>query len=475
MCDKDYGCLATPSRSQLLFATAVSGPATMFTSLHLKNFKSWTDTGPVSLAPVTLVLGTNSSGKSSLIQSLLLLKQTAEAPDRTIHLNLGGDASTDLFNFGDFKSIHKQGATDKHFSVSFSFTRIGEEKSKEFLFCKDGCFAANYCQDPAGSAVIKELFLKSTESSISSSMHDNRNLHVKRANKGTYSVFNDKSTKSLGTSRDYAPERSIAFSRSAVNLLGGGAGDLAEDVSLAIYRELKTLTYLGPLRRQPERDYVWNRAEPGKIGVDGHRAIDALLASATLGSAGGPERNRILDGVSRWLQKMNLADALRVHQLGRSNRYEVVVDSHGISANLRDVGIGISQVLPVLTVAFFAPSGSTVMLEEPEIHLHPLAQSLLAELFTEVSRTRQIQFIVETHSEHLFRRMQTLIARQTVEPRHCAMYFVERDQEGSHLHFLELDDYGRVQNWPDRFFGDVLGETAEQTRLTFERRMQKGQ
>ena len=69
----------------------------MFTSLHLKQFKSWTDTGPITLAPVTLVLSTNSSGKSSLIQSLLLLKQTVESPDRTIYLNLGGDDATDLF------------------------------------------------------------------------------------------------------------------------------------------------------------------------------------------------------------------------------------------------------------------------------------------------------------------------------------------------------------------------------------------
>ena len=131
-------------------------------------------------------------------------------------------------------------------------------------------------------------------------------------------------------------------------------------------------------------------------------------------------------------------------------------------------------MLPVLTVAFFAPPGATVVLEEPEIHLHPLAQSLLAELFTEVSRERRIQFIVETHSEHLLRRMQTLIARQTIKPDRCAMYFVEKDQEGSHLRELVLDDYGRVQNWPDRFLGDALGETAEQSRLMFGRRMDEG-
>ena len=452
----------------------------MFTSLHLKQFKSWTDTGPITLAPVTLVLGTNSSGKSSLIQSLLLLKQTVESPDRTIYLNLGGDDATDLFNFGDFKSICKQGAKDRHFSISFSFKRIGTGNRKERI--SGGLFAASYGHNAAGSTVIKELYLKDAE--------DDHSFRVEREKRGSYSVFmyepralengwdyalwkEDPFSVSLGKGRDYAPERSIAFSRPAISLLGDN-GDLVEDISLAIDSELRGLTYLGPLRRQPERDYVWNKAQPGKIGVDGHRAIDALLASVFLHKLKNPERNRILNGVSKWLKKMNLADRLKVHQVGHSNRYEVVVDSHGVSVNLRDVGIGVSQVLPVLTVAFFAPPGSTVVLEEPEIHLHPLAQSLLAELFAEVSRERRVQFIVETHSEHLFRRMQTLIARRTIEPGHCAMYLVERDQEGSHLRELALDDYGRVKNWPDQFFGDALGETAEQARLMFERRMEEG-
>ena len=452
----------------------------MFTSLHLKQFKSWTDTGPITLAPVTLVLGTNSSGKSSLIQSLLLLKQTVESADRTIHLNLGGDSATDLFNFGDFKSICKQGAKDRHFSIRFSFKRIGAGNRKERV--SGGFFAADYGHNAAGSTVIKELFLKDASNGY--------RFRVKRENRGAYSVFiyepkaleNEQdfapweadpfSWQLLGKGRDYAPERSIAFSRPALGLLGD-KGNLVEDISLAIDSELRALTYLGPLRRQPERDYVWNKAQPGKIGVDGRHAIDALMASAFLHKSKSP-RDSTLNGVSRWLRNMNLADRLKVHQVGHSNRYEVVVDSHGVSANLRDVGIGVSQVLPVLTVAFFAPPGSTVVLEEPEIHLHPLAQSLLAELFAEVSRERRIQFIVETHSEHLFRRMQTLIARRIIKPGHCAMYFVEKDKEGSHLRELALDDYGRVEDWPDQFFGDALGETAEQARLMFERRMEEG-
>ena len=72
----------------------------MIQHLQLKNFKAWRDSGLVRLAPVTMLLGSNSSGKSSLLQSLLLLKQTAAAPDRTVHLNLGGDEAHDMVSLG---------------------------------------------------------------------------------------------------------------------------------------------------------------------------------------------------------------------------------------------------------------------------------------------------------------------------------------------------------------------------------------
>jgi predicted ATPase len=121
-----------------------------------------------------------------------------------------------------------------------------------------------------------------------------------------------------------------------------------------------------------------------------------------------------------------------------------------------------------MVVAYFAPPGSAIILEEPEIHLHPLAQSVLAELFVEVSKQRKVQFIVETHSEHLFRRLQTLVAAGSISNDGVAMYFVERKDKAAHLRELTLDKYGRVEDWPKDFFGDALGETREQARLMFE-------
>ena len=97
---------------------------------------------------------------------------------------------------------------------------------------------------------------------------------------------------------------------------------------------------------------------------------------------------------------------------------------------------------------------------------------MLAELFVEVSKERNVQFIVESHSEHLFRRMQTLIARQRIKPQDAAMYFVVRDGSAARLRSLELDDFGRVKNWPESFFGDALGEAREQARLMFTRQQE---
>lgn len=426
----------------------------MFTSLRLTHFKAWEDTGMIALKPVTVLLGTNSSGKSSLIQSLLLLKQTIQSPDRSIHLNPGGDEANDFFNFGSFDDVLKRGTqSPRQFSITFTFQ--ASEQSR----VSSGRFSCSYGQTVNSGPAIQKL-------ELSTAQHF---FYAIRREKGAYAIFVNKETQPRAKGRHLAPERSIAFPAEAIAVLGRD-GAIAEDLSLAIRRELENIIYLGPLRRRPERDYVWNKTTPGQIESDGHRAIDALLASAL---TRGDKQGEILAGVSCWLARMKVAEKLEVKQLGRSTRYEVVVHKDGVEANLRDVGIGISQVLPVLTVGYFAPAGSTVILEEPEIHLHPLAQSVLAEFLVTLSRSRHIQFIVETHSEHLFRRMQTLIARKETSAEQVAMFFVERKANNAVLRTLEMDTFGRVSNWPEYFFGDALGETREQARLMHARHQEQ--
>jgi energy-coupling factor transporter ATP-binding protein EcfA2 len=439
----------------------------MFTELHLKHFKAWREPVQVKLAPVTLLLGTNSSGKSSLLQSLLLLKQTVSSPDRTVHLNLGGDETNDIFSFGSFDDVLSAGATPRQFEIGFRFEQPAGKGEEAFPARAaqasppgapvQGAFHASYGSNSARAPVVQRLQLSGTSG----------RFRLVRRERGAYSVFVGEESQPRERSRSCAPERSIALSAEAIAALGTEGG-LAQDLSLAVRRELEGIAYLGPLRRPPQRDYVWNKTRPGALEPDGHKVVDLLFASALSRRRRG-DPPPIINDVSHWLRRMGLADQLEVRQVGRSLRYEIVIRRGKTSSNLRDVGIGVSQVLPVLALAFFVPPGGTVVLEEPETHLHPLAQAILAELFVEISRERQVQFVVETHSEHLFRRLQTLLAREQAAPEQCRLYFVEEAAGNAALRPLPLDEFGRVLDWPDGFFGDSLGETREQALALIER------
>lgn len=430
----------------------------MFTQLRIKNFKAWHGQHEVELAPLSLFLGTNSAGKTSLLQMLLLLKQTAESPDRRQHLNLGGQRG-DVLSLGGLKDVISGHDLKGELAFGLSFTGFRPSKKQRPIE-----YDVSFCQGHKVGAVVKSLIYASGE----------RTFKVERGPKGSYLLTTADSSGPMEpakplTSKQYGPERSVTFSAAAVAALGTVGGNV-QDLALQMVQALKEIVYLGPLREQPQRTYLWNQQNPGDLGTKGEFAIQALLASANDRGKRTETSGRewLVDRVSHWLKKMDVADNLSLEQQGESIHYEVIVHQGRIKANLVDVGFGVSQVLPVVTLAYFVPEGSTVILEQPEIHLHPLAQTALADLFVEVSRTRRVQFLVETHSENLFRRLQFLIADEQVSPEDCRLYFVKREESAS-LQRLEVDEYGRIKNWPENFFGDAIGEVARQTRRMIER------
>ncbi|UXI03592.1 DUF3696 domain-containing protein [Photobacterium sp. TY1-4] len=417
----------------------------MFKRIKLENFKAWRSSDDVYFSPVTLLLGENSTGKSSLLQSLLLMKQTATSPDRTIHLNLGGDEANDYVDMGSFDDLLTKDPENRKISIEMD---VDGRQGRSFL-------KVDYKQDSKQSPVIDLLQLS----------NDGKNWYrAQRSDKGAFNIYLPNETRTSLKSREYSPERGVSFSKDALYNMGPSGSDV-EDISLSIIRELEAISYLGPLRSKPRRTYIWNRTRPGIIGVDGNEAVFALLTS---NNTSGKKSDGLVEAVSKWLKKMRIADKLEVKHIGAGN-YNILVHRDGVAANLIDVGTGVSQVLPVLVLAYFAPEKSTIILEEPEIHLHPLAQSLLAELFLEVSLERDVQFIVETHSEHLFRRMQTLVATQKAKPDQCALYFVEREESDAVLKTLKMDKFGRIDEWPKNFFGDATGEVRKQVQETMQR------
>jgi len=435
----------------------------MLTHLKLENFKIWRSTGPVRLAPLTLLLGTNSSGKSSLIQSLLLIRQTVKGDDAGLDLNLGNPDADDTVTMGQFRDLlcrhgaATESAPANQVGIEFRWAAHGAPAQDSALF------SARYGAGPSGSAELRYLRLGK----------DGEGFTALRQKPGIYRLLLANQKLPVRQSADYRPERSFAFSAATLNKLGPLADGIRR-VGPALLDELSRIIYLGPVRQLARRDYVWSGRMPAHIGDDGGRAVDVLIASGVAQQAArGEDRpddaGRIFRETERWLRELDVAEGLLVRSLGRSARHELLVNHRGAVVNLKDVGVGVSQVIPVVVAALFAKPGHIVIVEEPESHLHPLAQAKLTELMANVSAARGVQFIVETHSEHLFRRMQTLMARQQVQPSQAALYFVEREGQAAKLRELKLDDLGRVANWPDKFFGDSLGETREQTALAIQR------
>jgi predicted ATPase len=153
--------------------------------------------------------------------------------------------------------------------------------------------------------------------------------------------------------------------------------------------------------------------------------------------------------------------------------YEVRIQRTAESASvfLTDVGFGVSQILPVLVLLFYVPEGSTVILEQPEIHLHPAVQAGLADVFIDAIKRRKLQIILESHSEHLLQRLQRRMAEEIIEPDAVKLYFTSIEEGKSKLTPLQLDEYGNIHNWPAGFFGDAFAESAAKMKAEMKRKL----
>lgn len=232
--------------------------------------------------------------------------------------------------------------------------------------------------------------------------------------------------------------------------------------------------YLGPLRDYPKRQYLLADIKPRDVGIKGENSISAIRAM----TASGERRKSKIKGrlkpfqeiIAYWLEQLGLVSHFQVSEISKgTNLWQALVKTRpsGPYVKLTDVGFGISQVLPVITLLQYVPERSTVLIEQPEIHLHPLAQANLADLVINAVRTRNIQVIIESHSEHFLLRLQRRIAEGEIDHSNVKLYFCDAPRGNSHLHQLDLDLYGNILNWPENFMGDQFGETvsAELARL----------
>lgn len=452
----------------------------MLKSLHIKNFKAWADTGRIRMAPITVFFGTNSSGKTSLHQFLLLLKQTAASQDRRRVLHLGDKSSSvDLGVFSDIIFNH-----DTSESIQFDLSWDAPEE----LDLEDPHGGEQYsASEVAFSCSVGEGSNRQLRVDRFSYSLDNLSVGLARHEKGKYKLesTNFKPIRQLGRKWPLpGPTRFYGFPDEAVAYYQNTG--LTGDLTLELERMLSSICYVGPLREYPQPIYRWSGEIPEHVGERGERAVESLLAARKRSLNKGPNtRYRPFEeAVARWLRDMGLINSFQAKPLGKGRKeYEVLVKTKPKSAEVKltDVGFGVSQVLPLVVQCFYVPQNSVLIFEQPEIHLHPRVQADLADLFIEALRCREkklgernIQLIVESHSEHFLRRLQRRVAEGRLDTDDVALYFCDIEGDRGVLSELQVDLFGRIENWPDDFFGDLVGETGAQMQAMINRLKESG-
>ncbi len=465
----------------------------MLKQLRIKNFKGWKDTGTIRMAPISLFFGANSSGKSSIGQFLMMLKQTVESPDRKAVFYPGGKNSA--VQLGSYQEMvfHRDPESKIAFNYRWSLAEMLKFKDPLTgqIFSGDNlCFHAEVGLKGKDqhALVLDQLNYELMEADVAKlSIGMERNMERKSGKRSEYKVDATNYTLKRKQGRAWypgAPVRFYGFPDEVVAYHQNA--DFVQDLNLRHEKLFRSLCYLGPLRTKAERLYSWTGIEPESVGYAGENTVAAILAARNRKISLGYKRPAKLfeEIIALKLKEMGLIEEFKVNPISEQRQeYEVKICTKGSKdwVDLPDVGFGISQVLPVLVQCFYAPDRSIILMEQPEIHLHPSAQSALADVMIDVINSREngvdrnIQLVIETHSEHFLRRLQRRIAEDVVPQEKVSAYFANIAKTPATLELLQIDIFGNILNWPENFFGDEMDDITEQAKAAMKKRMQKAE
>ena len=428
------------------------------TKIAVKGFKSIAEECEIDIRPLTILAGANSSGKSSIMQPLLLLKQTLEAPYDPGPLLIDGPNAqfTETAQFlstlpgeSGIDSFQIRIETDA-FDVSDSVTTVFRKGQDEIEIIE----------------MTAERKLKTSSSSM------------------RFTLFPDMSPEDVKSLTDqpmiprYSPDELPEELRQLEEFLGEFSLQLRQnfmlkdmdsvtrsrcflhlssqngygvyDITSNLAHSIRDSIHLPGLRGNPERTYKMTGTGPRYPGT-----FENYVASVI--HEWQAEEDKRLKSVVAALRVLKVTGQVGTEKIGDA-RIELQVGRllHGSPdetdmVSIADVGFGVSQVLPVLVALAVARSGQIVYLEQPELHLHPRAQVALARMLVSAAK-RGVRVIVETHSSLLLLGVQTFIAEGKLSPELVKLHWFSRREDGvTEVNSTELDEAGAYGEWPEDF------------------------
>ena len=202
------------------------------------------------------------------------------------------------------------------------------------------------------------------------------------------------------------------------------------------------IKYLGPLREEPRSLYpLENNGSTFDLGLKGENTaavfennktqkikyISPIYFEDGLVDRLEPKEGTLSEAINAWLVYLGVANEMSTNDRGKvGHELKITTDIQDMEQDLTHVGVGVSQILPILVMCFLAGKGDSIILEQPELHLHPKVQTRLADFFVSMN-TLGKQCILETHSEYLINRLRYLVAKTRDEKisRDTIIYFVD--------------------------------------------------
>lgn len=419
-------------------------PADSLAEISIAGFKSIRAERKLALSALNIVAGANSSGKSSFMQPLLLLKQTLEAAYDPGPLLLDGPN----VKFTELAQIFSKSSTRKQLVIG--------------LARMDGTqLQLSFDLDGKRQLRVKETTLTDEKGTVQriteNTTQEELFAYFKNSHGGfEWSKLLKKEKLWVIRERIFLRIAVIPKVESIFPLPG-----LSDEFRVLLGRNI---IHVPGLRGNPLRSYPKTA-----VGDNYSGTLDAYIASIIADwQEKGDER---LSQLGSQLQQLGLTWKVTAKKLD-DTRVELQVGRLPTAArggandlvSIADVGFGVSQVLPVLVALLVARQGQIVYIEQPETHLHPRAQRALAQIFAEAA-TRLATVVVETHSLLFVRAVQTLVAKKSLDKALVKLHWVTRDNKGdTAIDTADLDDAGAYGAWPQDF--EATEMEAEQDYLS---------
>jgi energy-coupling factor transporter ATP-binding protein EcfA2 len=419
--------------------------------ITLENVRTFVGATSVELRPLTILTGENSSGKTTFLTVAASVCDPSTFP-------FAPGFNRPPFSLGTYDTIatYKGGKFGR--AKSFSIGYVTDDAPPQMPNAANASYR--------NSSGQPELFrLEATRNGTSVLLEADRSTSRAFAGRITVRSSDTNESAAFSVPRRFGEDRRL----SVADLLIGNA-QWASDRS-EVTRRLDMMTRLNelgwvfsplsstaiaPIRSQPERIYGQTSDLFKPTGDHIPFVLDRLLREE--GST--PESANVIEALQKFGEESGLFRNLKVKKLGAKpeDPFQILVSMGGREANLVDVGYGVSQALPVVVESVLAPSYNLVLLQQPEVHLHPRGQAALGTFFSDLVTSARKRLVIETHSDFFIDRVRQEVAAGRIPAAMVALLFFERVGFETVVHRLELDDLGNITNAPPTYRAFFLEE-----------------